>query len=259
MLVAKFVRTGVAILGALLMASAAQAADAYYGNGYGGGGGYKDSPPPAAVPVPFWTGFYAGAHIGADWSSINAADNVIFLTNTTIQSNQAFSTTGFFGGVQLGYNFQPGNFLWGIEADIGGMDIGGSSTFTFGNPAHSLTVSSTGSWYGDITGRGGFIYGNALLYAKGGFAFFTGKVTVADLADGVNQSSSTFTGWTIGGGLEYMLDPRWTVKAEYLYFDLGNNNCCFNSTSGRFDNTLTMSTVKVGFNFMLHSQVAPLY
>lgn len=260
MLVAKFVRTGVAVVGAFLIASAAQAADAYNG-GYGGEyGGYKDSPPPAAVPVPFWTGFYAGGNVGADWSNIAAADNVVFVvSNTTIQSNQSISSTGLFGGVQLGYNIQPGNFLWGVEADIGGMGIGRTSTFTFGNPLQSLTVASTGGWYGDITGRAGFVYGSALLYAKGGFAFFGGNVTVADPAAGLNQSSSTFTGWTVGAGLEYMLSPRWTVKAEYLYFDLGNNNCCFTSTSGRFDNTLTMSTAKIGFNFLLHSQVAPLY
>ena len=225
----------------------------------GGYGGYKDQAP-AAIPAPFWQGIYAGGHIGALWSTIDAADNVVFVSpSVTLLANRSVGITGWFGGAQLGYNFESGSFLWGIESDIGGMDNRGSHSFSLTNPTRLLTVSSTGGWYGDLTGRAGYVYGSALFYAKGGFAFFTGDVTVADLTDGISQNSGTFTGWTIGGGFEYMVSPRWTVKAEYLYFDLNNNNCCFSSTSGRFENTLTMSTVKVGFNFLLHSGVAPLY
>ena len=137
------------------------------------------------------------------------------------------------------------------------MDNSGSHTFALAAPANPITVSSKGGWYGDITARGGFVYGDALFYAKGGFAFLTGDVNVADLTDGFSQSSGTLTGWTIGAGLEYMINPRWSVKVEYLYFDLSNNNCCFSSTSS-FDDRVTMQTVKVGFNFLMHSQVTPL-
>ena len=58
-------------------------------------------------------------------------------------------------------------------------------------------------------------------------------------------------------GLEYLINPRWSAKLEYLYFDLSNNNCCF-SSMGQFDDRVSMHTVKAGFNFFLHSQVAPL-
>ncbi len=253
MLVAKFVRTGVAILGAFLSASAAQAADVYGGGGYGG---YKDPPPPAGIPVPLWTGFYAGGNIGADWANIDAANNALILSNGAVQATQQFNTSGIFGGIQLGYNIQPGNFLWGIEADLGGMEVGGHSALAFAG--QTITASGSGGWYGDLTGRAGYTYGSALAYVKGGFAVFAGNVNVSDTANYINQNSGTFTGWTIGGGVEYMVNPSWTVKVEYLYFDLGNNNCCFTSSSGSFDNTMTMSTVKVGFNFLLHSQITPL-
>ena len=250
MLVAKCVRTGAAVLGVLLVAEAAQAADLNY---YGG---YKDQPPPQAVPAPFWQGFYAGGNVGGLWSTVDAANNVVFFTpSVVVQPNQSANLSGLFGGTQAGYNFTTGNFLYGIEADLGWMDNSGSHTFVLPAPANSITVSSKAGWYGDITARGGFVYGDALFYAKGGFAFLTGDVNLA--TDGVSQSSGTLTGWTIGAGLEYMINPRWSVKAEYLYFDLSNNNCCFTSTSG-FDDRVTMHTVKIGFNFFMHSQVTPL-
>ncbi len=261
MSVAKFVRTGVAVLGVLLMAQAAHAADPYYS-----GGGYKDQPipppPPGVIPVPFWQGFYAGGHIGGAWANIDGASNVLFVgSGSQILTDRNVSTSGFFGGAQIGYNFQAANFLYGIEADLGGMDIGGNHTFTVANPTRSLIVSGSGGWYGDITTRGGLIYGNALLYAKGGFAFFGGGVTLDDDFDSIHQNSGTFAGWTIGAGIEYMLNPNWTIKVEYLYYDFSNNNfsCCFNSSTGRLDNSLTANTVKLGFNFIFHSQVAPLY
>ena len=252
MSVAKCVRTGAAVLGVLLVAKAAHAADPY---SYGG---YKDQPLPQALPAPFWQGFYAGGNVGGLWSTIDAADNVVFVMPTVVvQPNQSASVSGLFGGAQAGYNFETGNFLYGVEGDIGWMDNSGSHTFDFAPPANPITVSSKAGWYGDITARGGFVYGDALFYAKGGFAFLTGDVNVADLTDGISQSSGTLTGWTIGAGLEYMINPRWSVKAEYLYFDLSNNNCCFSSTAG-FDDRVTMQTVKVGFNFYMHSQVTPL-
>jgi opacity protein-like surface antigen len=259
MSVAKFVRTG-AVLGALLMANAAHSADPYV---YGG---YKDQPPPpvygpAYGPLPFWQGVYFGGHIGMDWADINAANNAVFVGSIALPTAMDVSSSGIFGGLQTGYNAQVGSFLYGLEVDLGAMDTTGNRTFVdAANPLRSLTVSGDGGWYGDITARAGVVAGNALLYAKGGFAFYSGGVTINDTFDLIHQNSGTFTGWTLGAGLEYMVDPRWSIKAEYLYYDLGNNalSCCFGSTAGRFDNTLTMNTVKLGFNFMLHSGVAPL-
>ncbi len=252
MSVAKCVRTGAAVLSVLLVAEAAHAADPYYG-------GYKDQPVPQALPAPFWQGFYAGGNVGGLWSAVDAANNVVFvMPGVTVEANQSVNVSGLLGGVQAGYNFTTGNFLYGIEADIGWMDNSGTQTFTLAAPAHSITVSSKAGWYGDITARGGFVYGDALFYAKGGFAFLTGGANVADLTDGISQDSGAFTGWTVGAGFEYMINPRWSAKVEYLYFDLANNSCCFSSTAGQFDDRVTMQTVKVGFNFFLHSQVTPL-
>jgi outer membrane immunogenic protein len=251
MSVAKFVRICAAALGVTLMAMPAKSADIY-------GGGYRDGP--IYVPVPLWQGFYAGGHIGGAWSTINPAENVLFLNGGGSIPVSSFSNSGIFGGVQLGYNVQFSNLLYGIEMDFGGMGNSANGHFTDPtNPARVLYASSGGGAYGDVTGRGGFILGRTLFYVKGGFAFFTGNVNVTDPYDGIHQNSGTFTGWTLGGGLEYQINPNWSVKAEYLYFDFDNSNfsCCVSVS--RLDNSFTVNTVKIGFNYIFHSLRSPLY
>jgi outer membrane immunogenic protein len=252
MSVAKFVRICAVALSGMLVGLPAEAADIY--------GGYKDGP--AYVPLPLWQGFYVGAHLGGEWSNMNPAENVLLLSGGGSIPVSSFSNSGLFGGAQLGYNVQVANFLYGIEADFGGMDNSASARFADPTtPARVLFVSSSGGFYGDVTGRGGIILGNTLIYAKGGFAFFTGNIRVSDSFDGINQDSGTFTGWTIGGGLEYALSPSWTLKAEYLYFDFDNGNfsCCVGAVNGRVDNSVTANTVKVGFNYIFHGFRSPLY
>ncbi len=99
-----------------------------------------------------------------------------------------------------------------------------------------------------------------MLYAKGGFAYFTGNVQVTDAFDGIFQNSGVFTGWTVGGGLEYKLTRTLTMKAEYLYFDLDNSNfsCCLSSSSGKVDDNITANTFRLGLNFYLNDLRSPL-
>jgi outer membrane immunogenic protein len=272
MSVAKFVRTAAA-LGLLAISAPALAADYYHG-------GYKEPPPPPPPPAPVyyvpgpyppppapvgpccWQGFYVGGHLGLDWTTIDAANNVVFVGGASLPTPMSVSSSGVLGGVQAGYNFQFGGFVYGVEFDLGGMDMSSGRSFVDSlTPARTFTVYGAGGLYGDIAARAGAVYGNALFYAKGGFAFFDASVTLYDPYDGIRQDSGTFTGWTIGAGVEYMLNPSWTIKGEYLYYDLGNNafGCCFGSTAGHFDNNLTMNTLKIGFNFVFHSGPAPLY
>ncbi|MGO9174201.1 MAG: outer membrane protein [Rhodomicrobium sp.] len=252
MSVGKYIRVCAAALGVLFVTGTAQAADIY-----GGYGGYKDQP--AYVPLPLWQGFYIGGSVGWASSSVNAANNAILLDSSGTVPFSSLSASGVFGGAQLGYNVQAGNFVYGIEIDLGGLDAGTSGTFADPGSKRVIYVSSGAGFYGDVTGRAGLTLGNALIYAKGGFAFFNGDVHVADPFDSIGQNSGTFTGWTVGGGVEYLLAPNWTVKVEYQYFDFDNNNfSAFGSSNLRLDNNLTANTVKVGFNFLLHSVGSPL-
>ena len=174
---------------------------------------------------------------------------------------KSLSTSGLFGGAQFGYNVQADNFVYGAEVDLGGLDAQASGSFADPrNASRVLSFQANAGFYGDITGRAGLTLGNALIYAKGGFAFFTGDIHLSDAFDSIGQNSGAFTGWTAGGGVEYSLTPNWTVKAEYQYFDFDNSNfsCCLSLPSGRLENNLTANTVKAGFNYLFHQLRSPL-
>jgi outer membrane immunogenic protein len=145
---------------------------------------------------------------------------------------------GFIGGGQIGYNWQAGLFVWGVETDFQGANISGSATVTNSTqPAlfTTATVTAAGSqkidWFGTLRGRLGWTPTPPLLiYATGGLAYgrvktdvsFTGfdSFTTAGGASAVTKNE-TRAGWTLGGGAEWMFASQWSIKAEYLFYDLG--------------------------------------
>jgi outer membrane immunogenic protein len=138
---------------------------------------------PAPPPIAMWTGFYAGLNIGGGWGANGGNNN-----------------GGVVGGGQIGYNYQFSQFLAGVEADIQGTSM------SHGRGNISLP------WFGTVRGRVGYLVTpTLLLYGTGGFAY--GGV------EAFNQSN-TRTGWTAGGGAEWMFMPNWSAKIEYLYTDL---------------------------------------
>ena len=149
----------VALLGA---ASAAYAADIYTP-------GYKDAAPAA---YPTWTGYYIGGHVGGVWSTIDFTD-VTSVPNVPFNND----TSAFFGGGQAGFNYQLGNLVIGPEVDVGGMGL--SHTVTEVNGLGAVG-SVTSGFYFDITGRLGYTWGPALVYIKGGYAYYGGSLSVND-------------------------------------------------------------------------------
>jgi len=283
MTLTKFVRASAATIGALAVAAQVNAADLY------SGGGYKDAP--AYVPAPMWTGFYFGAHLGADWSSIKTGQNVWndgYLNGNGVADllapfgGERLNSTGAFGGGQLGYNWQTSNFVLGLEVDLGGVGNSGERSFgltaldgSFGyiNKAAGITISTEGGFYGDVTGRLGYAWGPALLYAKGGFAWLdTSFKTTAHVVDGTvtpavvtgasQDHDATLDGWTVGAGVEYMLNPNWTIKVEYLHFDFTNASDSWafdaNNTWHLTNSDLTVDSVKLGVNYILNHGYSPL-
>ncbi len=218
--------------------------------------------PPAPPPVVYsWTGFYLGLNAGWGWGNNNGVDNTVVSTfcNPIVNgcggnsfSNAAaaavpgtldLNPNGFIGGGQIGYNFQAGTFVYGVEADFQGADIHGDATATgtavpIGFPANTVSITSSASqkidFLGTLRGRLGWTpTPPALLYVTGGLAYGHQKSNFA-FSDHVSgpcfcgpdgftaiEVDSWRTGWTVGGGVEWMFTPNWTVKAEYLYYDLG--------------------------------------
>ncbi len=180
-----------------------------------------------------WSGFYLGLHAGWLWS--DAEERVGFLPTPGAFQTTNFALNGdrdgFLGGGQVGFNWQAGPIVLGLEADISGADVSGS-----GNRAPILTPTSfyasswDMNWFATVRGRLGVtVSPSAFIYVTGGFAAADIDYATRTLigapggpADWVGAASETETGWTLGGGLEWGFAPSWSLKAEYLYFDLGD-------------------------------------
>src|SRR5207249_5357208 len=124
------------------------------------------------------------------------------------------SKTGFIGGGQIGYNWQHGNFVFGLEGDISGL--GGKNTGER-QDATGYQYSSRISWLSTVRARFGLAVGDTMAYATAGVAFAGVKNTVS-FSPGLDYSSTkTRTGWTVGGGVEHMLSRNWTIGLEALF------------------------------------------
>jgi outer membrane immunogenic protein len=217
--------------------------------------------PSLATPVPacIWCGWYVGLNAGYvdsrnGFSTVSTPtpDAVLGVVPGVSEGLAALSTgsipigntNGFIGGAQAGYNWQLGNYLVGVETDIQGLSrSGGSGTTTntvvvVGTPVTSTqTATMSTSYLGTVRGRLGVLVAPTwLTYVTGGLAYGGMKASDTLFQTGTNgfigagsgSFSDTRAGWTLGGGMEWMFAPKWSVKAEYLHYDLGTAN--FTST-----------------------------
>jgi outer membrane immunogenic protein len=191
--------------------------------------------PSYGVPVSFaynWTGFYIGANVGGHFAKdeINTT-SVGFPGSAVIDatSGTSLSPSGILAGLQLGYNWQVGRFLLGIEVDANWLGGSASRSLSFGpplNPADLMTNSSKSQFLTTVRPRVGVVLDRWLIYVTGGLAFETFITNdtftfpAATSLTGVDKRS-TRTGETIGGGIEYAVLDSWTVKFEYLYVTFG--------------------------------------
>ena len=191
---------------------------------------YTKAPPPALVsPAYNWSGFYIGAMGGYAFGS---GDN---------------EGSGGFGGGTIGYNWQffGSPFVLGVEVDAAGASIKDSLTEDIGGAL--FTSEQKISAFGSVTGRAGFALDAALFYAKGGFAWADNKFSVSGLGVTISDSQ-VHTGYTVGGGLEYLFTPSWSAKAEYMYTSLSGET--YNLGGFPLDSgTLDFHTIKVGVNY----------
>jgi len=186
--------------------------------------------PPYLPPVYSWTGFYIGVNGGGGfgWSKWDTTNS--------------FNPSGGVVGGTLGYNYQIGPAVLGVEGDIDWAALSGSTTG--GCPAGCTTGES---WLSTVRGRLGYAAGRFMPYVTGGGAFGNINASTPGLAGG----TATNAGWTVGAGLEFAFLPRWTVKAEYLYVDLGKFNCGVGCSGGAaVDNVaFTTNLVRAGVNY----------
>jgi outer membrane immunogenic protein len=150
-----------------------------------------------------WTGFYGGIVAGYGWGNSDWDAPPIDT-----------SPKGFMVGGTLGYNYQTGSFVWGIEGDGSWSDVKGSADCGIG-----ITCETSNRWFATVRGRVGYAFDRFMPYFTGGAAFGDVRASINPAGASVSE---TRTGWTVGGGLEYAFLGNWTAKVEYLYVDLGS-------------------------------------
>ena len=226
------------------------------------------APPPP--PPPMWTGFYAGLNLGGGWGAGNGNSNIWNLggANGGVTNNIG---GGVIGGAQVGYNYQINSLglggmgaLIGAEADFQGTSMSNSNNgygYVNGTPIWVRNGSSL-PWFGTVRGRLDLtVMPTLLVYGTGGFAY--GNVQRNGGLYGFNNNSATQTGWTAGGGVEWMFMPNWSAKAEYLYTDIsgGNSNTYgWNLGTGlnNVNNHTRWNTVRAGVNYHFNWGAAPV-
>jgi outer membrane immunogenic protein len=158
--------------------------------------------------------------------------------------------------------------VFGVEADFGVVDLSHTHSI-YSDSSNNYWSKDDGNFYADVTGRLGYAAGPALFYAKGGWAYLDDKNSIGftNNTDHTNDWStnhnSGLDGWVVGGGIEYLWSPNWSIKAEYLHFDFGKNTSswydpsCY--TTWNFDRDLQVDTFKVGINYhFANNYAAPL-
>jgi outer membrane immunogenic protein len=264
---------------ALALATAANAGDLY-----------RPAAAPGSIETPYagvnWSGFYFGVNGGYGWGAGGSAHAEWDVTSSPPLSagdTKSFLTEGGFGGGQMGYNWQQRSWVYGVEADIQGANLTGVSDQAWAfDPAAPLSSTALArsnlNWFGTVRGRLGVnvLDGKGLVYATGGFAYgsvqekldFTYKQSPVIVGSSAS-SAEIATGYTVGGGFEYMFSPRWSLKAEYQYMDLGARNlragysfapcagCAVNS-AGEAKFNHQYDTVRAGLNYHVGGGYEPL-
>ena len=198
------------ILSASIALSSALCAPVALADGYSRPGATY-APPPMS-----WTGFYVGAHLGGAWSDTEWAN--VSLTGERVTND----SSGFFGGAQMGYNYQFGNFVVGVEAALSGGSLG--DTFhSVVDPAQ--TYATDISTIVTVAGRLGVNVNQWMLYAKGGWAGASVDVTGRNTTTNDKFSFDDWrSGWTVGTGFEYKVSRNISLGIEYSFIELGSDD-----------------------------------
>jgi outer membrane immunogenic protein len=214
--------------------------------------------PVKAAPAPLfsWTGWYGGFNVGGDWGRTRQRDldgwDCTGCVNTV-------RPDGINGGVQLGYNWQSGSFVAGIEGDVGYLGFHGNHLDTSPVITPDTRTIARGGFDATIRGRLGIAADRSLLYLTGGAIFADVGAGVFDNSTvntpgllNLTQRTGMQTGWVLGGGYEYAFSNQWSLKLEYLHFDLGSKTITeFSPPAGnfRFDVKTNGDIVRVGLNY----------
>lgn len=177
-----------------------------------------------------WSGLYIGLSGGYDFGKTEHG-----VVGAGLDWSEPFDNEGFLGGATLGWNHQSGNLVFGLESDLSYADIDGELTDCV--PSCITEIN----WLGTVRARAGYSLDSVLIFATGGLA--VGGAEASSFVPG-SGGEDTVVGWTVGAGAEMAISESLSMKAEYLYVDLGDFS--YGLTDARISNN---SVVRVGLNF----------
>jgi outer membrane immunogenic protein len=216
--------------------------------------------PPAFAPPPppvfSWTGFYVGANVGYGWGESTGSLDPNFpnlfgaataVAGGFIPSRLGVRPQGVIGGGQIGFNWQNGPWVLGVETDMQGSGIENSNTIAFSGPVFvpsTTTASDRLDWFGTARARAGWLaLPNLLLYGTGGVAYgythdnYSLIGTPPTAGDLLGSAGGVRAGWAAGAGVEWKITPNISIKAEYLHVDLGSTTVHTTDPLGTFPGT----------------------
>ena len=229
----------------------------------------------AAQAQTSWTGFYVGATFGYGVGSNTIQQNYLpsapgfFGPASATGGSATAHTSGFLGGVGGGYNYQWNQFVFGLEGDASIADLSGKSKALPAQPSPPIPGSFTDNrerldFIATLRPRAGFLVLPQLLgFVTGGLAIghanYSAETGFSPGAPFQYRGSSNpiKLGWTVGAGAEYAIAPAWSIKAEYLYVDLGSEKLTSQpvapnppfAVTDRFDTHDHIFRVGVNFHF----------
>jgi outer membrane immunogenic protein len=248
---------------------------------------------PLAEPCRDWSGLYAGVIAGYGWGSAPAAEApasgplggfIAQFFGRLLPTALSPRMSNGVGGGEIGFNWQSDRIVAGFETDISYVGMRGQDSLFIpispGAGGLITTQSNKLDWLGTARARLGWLATpDTLLFGTGGLAYGAAhaSTTIFDTLPGAcpalnafcstGSSSQTLIGWTLGAGVESRMTLNWSIKVEYLYFDLGHMTDSALTTlpqlAGMGTATSTSnfrgSIVRAGINYHFNTPVVARY
>ena len=205
-------------------------------------------PGPAGYVRPLsWTGFYVGGHAGLASGRTQGDPDLGFGPPNLFSTD--FDMSGALYGGQVGFNWQTGSTVFGIEGSLSGSSLQGNTTC-----AVLLECKRNLDWLAMVTGKVGYAWGGSLLYAMGGVAWGDVDTDVSLAGVSILNGGDTHVGWVAGFGFEHAISNSVSLRVEYAHVDLGKSDHDLGGTGGwkccLTDSVdLKMDTIRLGVNF----------
>jgi outer membrane immunogenic protein len=217
---------------------------------------------PVVAPIYNWTGFYLGLNAGGSWGRQD--NSLVTVPGGTTVFSDSDKLNGFIGGGQIGYNWQTDHWVFGVEADFQGSGQKTDGSFVIPSfagvaviPGLTATYTDKLEWFGTVRGRVGYAFDRWLPYITGGWAYGHGNISGTGTTTPAGtvlafSASQDYSGWTVGGGVEWAFMDHWSAKAEYLYINFGNGPTVTANGAGTLaivSGRMTDNIARLGINY----------